>query len=306
MTDATAIPAAIVTFHPDSGWPDRLSEVSREHARIVVVDNSTLPEARRHIASIVAATPGATLHSLPSNPGIGAALNLAFSTLAGEGHACAVAYDQDSTPEPGFAAAITATVSAHPRAAVIGANWTDPRRPGSSALFLRPGHPFGLGFRRIRAEHDLTGLFCVITSGACFDLDVWRSLNGFDAGLFLDLVDTDFCLRARDAGYDIAASAQARLLHHRGDKRTVRLLGHDFHPAHAPAFRLRCLSRNRMVLFRRRQLRPLAWSTYELAYGSKLLLDALLLEDRRLVRLAAMLRGTCEGLLNRTGPLRPE
>lgn len=300
------IPAAIVTYHPDRAWPERLDAVLREHPRVLVVDNSTSSPARDFVTTVVSSRPRVVLHSLPSNPGIGTALNLAFATLADEGHARAVAYDQDSTPEPGFAAAITSTASAHPRAAVIGANWTDPRRPGSPALFLRPAQPFGLGFRRIRAEHDLTGLLCVITSGACFDLEVWRSLNGFDAGLFLDLVDTDFCLRARDAGYDIAACAQARLLHHRGDKRTVRLLGHDFHPAHTPAFRLRCLSRNRMVLFRRRRLRPMAWSTYELAYGSKLLLDALLLEDRRLIRLASMLRGTCEGLLNRTGPLRPE
>jgi rhamnosyltransferase len=162
-----------------------------------------------------------------------------------------------------------------------------------------------LCFRRVPADHDLAGLLCVITSGSLFDLCIWRRLGGFDAGLFLDLVDTDYCLRARRAGHEIAASARATLLHHRGEKRPVRFLGRDHHPAHTPPFRLRCLTRNRLLLFRRNRLRPVAWTAYELAYAFKLATDALLFEPRKLARFAAMLRGARDGLLGRTGPVRP-
>ncbi|MBC8011122.1 MAG: hypothetical protein H7067_13620, partial [Burkholderiales bacterium] len=191
------------------------------------------------------------------------------------------------------------------RAAVIGANWTDPRRPGRPALFLRAAGPDGLGFRRTPATQDLSDLLCVITSGALFDLAIWRSLDGFAADLFLDLVDTDYCLRARRAGHDVAASAAARLDHHRGEKRPARLLGRTFHPAHTPPFRLRCLSRNRILLFRRLRLRPVAWVLYELAYAAKLFADALLFEDRKANRLAAMAAGTLDGLMGRSGPILP-
>ncbi len=299
------IPAVVVTFHPDAAWPARLDAVLREHPRVLVVDNSTAPAARAFVASTLASRPGASLLALPDNPGIGAALNLAFSRLADEGHARAVAFDQDSSPAPGFAAALAATAASFPRAAVVGANWTDPRRPGQPALFLRPAGPLRLGFSRVPATHDLAGLLCVITSGALFDLATWRALDGFDADLFLDLVDTDYCLRARAAGHDIAASAAARLLHHRGEKRPARLLGRVFHPAHTPPFRLRCLTRNRLLLFRRHRLRPAAWTTYETAYAFKLLADALLFEDRKLARLAAMARGFADGLLGRVGPVAP-
>jgi rhamnosyltransferase len=299
------IPAAVVTFHPDAGWPARLDTLLREHPRVVVVDNSTAPAARDVVAKTLSSRPGASLLSLSDNPGIGAALNLAFATLATEGHSRAVAYDQDSTPASGFAAALAATATAHPHAAVIGANWTDPRRPGRPALFLRPAPPLGLGFRRVPATRDLEGLLCVITSGSLFDLGVWRELDGFDASLFLDLVDTDYCLRARRAGHDIAASAAAGLQHHRGEKRVVRLLGRDFHPAHTPPFRLRCLTRNRLLLFRRHRLRPFAWVLYECGYGAKLLADALLFERSKGQRLAAMSRGALDGLLGRSGPVRP-
>lgn len=298
------IPAVIVTYHPDPEWPARLAAVRREHARILVVDNSTEPEARNRVTNTAAAIPGTAVLSLLGNPGIGAALNLAFSTLAAEGHARAVAYDQDSTPAPGFAAALAATSAALPRAAVIGANWTDPRRPGRPALFLRPGFPMNLGFRRVPADQDLSGLLCVITSGSLFDLSAWRALGGFAEELFLDLVDTDYCLRARRAGHDIAASNAARLLHHRGEKKAVRFLGHVFHPAHTPAFRLYCLSRNRLLLLRRHRLRPIAWTLYESAYALKLTFDALFLENDTTKRLVAILRGTFHGLLGWAGPVR--
>jgi rhamnosyltransferase len=299
------IPAAIVTFHPDTAWPARLDAVLREHPRVVVVDNSTSAEGRAFVSAIIAARAGASLHALSENPGIGAALNLAFSALADEGHARAVAYDQDSTPAPGFAAALSATATAMPHAAVIGANWIDPRRPDRPALFLHAAGPFGFGFRRIAATRDLSDLLCVITSGSLFDLAVWRALGGFDERLFLDLVDTEYCLRARLAGHDIAAAATARLEHHRGEKHPVRLLGRDFYPAHTPPFRLRCLSRNRILIFRRLRLRPLAWVFYELAYAAKLLADSLFLENRKIARLSAMLEGTWDGLRKRSGPVRP-
>lgn len=298
------IPAIIVSHHPDPEWPARLAAVRREHARILVVDNSTDPEARNRVMNTAASIPGATVLSLPQNPGIGAALNLAFSTLADEGHTRAVAYDQDSTPAPGFAAALAATCVALPRAAVIGANWTDPRRPGRPALFLRPGFPLSLGFHRVPADHDLSGLLCVITSGSLFDLSAWRTLGGFAEELFLDLVDTDYCLRARRAGHDIAACASAGLLHHRGEKQPVRFLGRVFYPAHTPAFRLYCLSRNRILVFRRHRLTPVAWTAYECAYAFKIGFDALFLENNRVARLIAIARGTWDGLLNKSGPVR--
>lgn len=299
------IPAAVVTFHPDEGWPARLDAVLREHPRVIVVDNSTSTEAREFVTATLSTRPGASRIALSDNPGIGAALNLAFASLSTEGHARAVAYDQDSTPAPGFAEALAATAAAQPRAAVVGANWTDPRRPGRPALFLRPAALLGLCFRRVPADHDLAGLLCVITSGSLFDLSIWRRLGGFDAGLFLDLVDSDYCLRARRAGHDIVACAHAALLHHRGEKRPVRVLGRDYHPAHTPPFRLRCLTRNRLLLFRRNRLRPLAWTVYELAYAFKLVIDALLFEPRKPARFAAMLCGARDGLLGRTGPVRP-
>lgn len=299
------IPAAVVTFHPDTDWPTRLDAVLREHPRVTVVDNSTNSSAQAFVAKTAASRRRCQLRQLPDNPGIGAALNHAFSALTTEGHDVAVAYDQDSSPAPGFSAALSATAAAIPGAAVIGANWTDPRHPGRPARFLRPSLPFGLCFSRTPAICDLSGLLCVITSGSRFDLRIWTTLGGFDEGLFLDLVDTDFCLRARAAGHVIAASAAARLEHHRGEKETVRLLGYDFHPAFTPPFRLRCLSRNRILIFRRRRLRPLAWTLYDTLYGVKLAADALLLEDQKLARIGAMLRGTWDGLRNRAGPVRP-
>ena len=44
--------------------------------------------------------------------------------------------------------------------------------------------------------------FC-ITSASCTNLDIWKSIGGFDEKLFIDFVDNDYCKRLRLKGLEI-------------------------------------------------------------------------------------------------------
>lgn len=292
--------AVVVTYFPDPGFASRLAAITREAAPVLVIDNSADPAVHARLAALCASARCEFLAS-PANVGLATALNRGFAHLRARGLFWALAFDQDSTPAPGFAAALHATAARHPAAAAIGANWTDEARPGTPSRHLRPR--FGLGFQRRPATADLPDVTCVITSGTLFALPVWHALGGFDAPLFLDLVDTEFCLRARAAGHRIAVAAAARLAHRRGAKHPVRFLGRTFWPAAMPPRRLRGLFRNRLLVAARHGWRAPHWVAFECAYAAKILAEIALLERDKTAKLAACFHGTWDGLLGVDGPV---
>ena len=299
-------PAAVtVTYEPDPAWPGRLHAICRLSSRCIVVDNSLTPDARAFVHRTVEEIEGAELITNSGNPGLGRALNQGFGVLHAAGHPWVIAFDQDSTPHPGLADALLATATAGARpVAVAGANWQDTNRPGFASRHLCAAAPFGCGFHRLIADRDVTDVVCVITSGSLFSTKAWHELGGFDEMLFLDLVDTDFCLRARRAGWVIAVSAAAGLDHQRGAKQPVRFLGRTYFPSFISPSRLRGLWCNQLRLLRRHGWRERAWVAYEMVYAAKLIADIVLLEDQKAAKLAACVRGTWHGLVGRVAPVR--
>lgn len=285
---------AVVTYFPDALFPERLAAICRETAPVIVVDNSADAAVAAALRA-ACALHGATLHENARNAGLGAALNTAAALLAVAGAERMVAFDQDSTPAPGFAAALLAAAGGEARC-LVGANWHEEARDNHPSRHLRPHPVVPLLFTRVAADRDLEGVTCVITSGLMAPLQVLRELGGFDEPLFLDLVDTDLCLRARRAGIPVRVAAGARLAHRRGAKRPARFLGGTWWPAHMPANRLRLLFENRVRLIRRDGLRVPHWAVFEIAHSVKMLAEILCLEDRKAAKLAACARGALAGL----------
>lgn len=323
-----SVPGIIVTYFPDEGFAQRLAAIARETSLLIVVDNSADDATHLRLRKLCAEH-RAQLIENAENVGLGGALNQAFEQLKNETE-WALAFDQDSTPEPGFVEASLLAAGAtgpelevarasrpcshqstgkmpvppqSPWPAAVGANWRDEARPENLARHLRPHRDLPLCFERSPAETDLDRVTCVITSGTLFHVPTWRRLGGFDAALFLDLVDTDFCLRARAHGYDVRVAAAAKLRHRRGDKLPVQFCGITFWPAFMPETRLHYLFRNRVRLFLRHAWRFPHWAVYEVVYAAKILANVIFLEDRKAAKLAACLRGTWDGLLGRTGRL---
>lgn len=55
-----------------------------------------------------------------------------------------------------------------------------------------------------------------ITSGMLLNLAIWQKTGGFDEALFIDSVDTEYCLRASTRGYKIILFANVYILHEIG------------------------------------------------------------------------------------------
>jgi rhamnosyltransferase len=301
--DRPAVGGVIVTYHPDAALETRIRAIQAEVTSLIVVDNTASPEVRTRLAAI-AESRGIEIIYHDENLGIGRALNVGFGWLAERGFAWAIAFDQDSVPAPGFTAALLrAAETQGARAGIVGANWCVVARPDRPARHLKRHRVPGL-FRRVPAATDIPDATCVIASGSLFNLAAWRAVGGFDDSLFLDLVDSDICLRMRAEGFAVRVAAGARLSHHRGAKREVRLGGRSWWPAHMPESRLYYLFRNRVLLVGRQLGRTPHWVAFELTYAAKIIAEITFLEDRKLTKLAACARGTWDGLLGRRGRIR--
>lgn len=141
--------------------------------------------------------------------GFGANHNAAFARqVPGEGYFCVV--NPDVRVEPGVLARLVETLSAHPKAAVVGPRVRDQagRVQNSSRRVPTPGrllrrvtrrlphldYPLGSGWRQV---DWVAGMFMVFPSR------VFADLRGFDERYFLYYEDVDLCCRAHIGGYDV-------------------------------------------------------------------------------------------------------
>jgi rhamnosyltransferase len=294
-------PGIVVTYFPAGDFAARLAGIVRETSSVIVADNTTDAHARENVRRITAEA-GAEWLPQDGNRGTGGGLNAGFALLADRGHATAVAFDQDSIPGPGCIAALRKAAGERPRTAVVGSNWRDAARPEVPSRHLVGGAGFRPWFRRAAAEVDLDDVAFVISSGSLFDLVAWRELGGFREDLFLDLVDTEYCLRARAAGWRVRVAADAVLQHNRGAKQPVRRFGRTWWPAFMPPERVRLVVRNRVWLILRHGWTRWPWTAFEMTHTAFLLFSAIVLENNRRAKTTAVLLGLLDGMRCRLGP----
>lgn len=302
-TDVPRMAAVVVTFHPDEGMMDRLSALTRECTRVIVVDNgSDLAISSRLASDRVEVIP------LGRNRGLAAALNIGLRRAVELGYQWAVTFDQDSTPQPGMVAALWRTRQRFPtpeRVAVVGPRLQEERIRHEDHRWVAPHERWRWWFRRVPCrERDLAGVAFVITSGALMDLRAFAKIGPMDDGLFIDYIDHDYCLRARRLGFEIMVSAEALLTHNLGTKREFTVAGRTVRPTFHSALRLRYMFRNRWTVWHRHAKQFPHWAAFDLIYSHYNLLRILAFEDQRGRKLIAVIRGTWDGVRGKTGEIQ--
>jgi rhamnosyltransferase len=294
--------AVIVTYQPSvESLLKMLVPLSSAVDGMVVVDNasSNLEEAR-----IREAFPALLLMKLEANKGIAAAQNEGIAVARSLGHAFVLLLDQDSVPQDGMVRTLHDTLArlklqGH-RVACVGPRT---RLPGSHELsaFM----PLG-GFRR-RQEicHDATAAVecdALMSSGTLIPIDVIDEVGGMEEGLFIDQVDTEWCLRARSKGYRVFGACGAVLEHRLGE--TVRRFWAGRWrrlPRHKP-FRYYYIFRNTILLARRDYV-SLRWLFFNLRWLAALFVLYGVFTRTRTGELGMMLKGTVHGMRGVTGKL---
>lgn len=228
--DMSKIIAIVVTYYPNYKTLKTLIEtVIPQVDRVVIIDNAT-PEL---CAEDLQFSYSVELIVNSSNLGVATAYNQGVSIAQRNEASHIVLFDQDSCPATNM---IDVLLHAWRQAkgeglkvAALGPNYKD-----TKGMYQSPFVKIkGLGLARVECNAgESVEVDHLISSGCLIDLETLRDIGPFEEQLFIDYVDTEWCLRARKKGYLLLGVGDADMQHSLGDN-YLRFL-HKRIPAHSP------------------------------------------------------------------------
>lgn len=296
-------PGLIITFNPQPDFFSALAFFYTQLDQLILVDNGSNPEARRQMEQEAQRRKSSLVVLFnETNLGIATALNQGFKWAIEKGFDCLLTFDQDSYPATGMVPIMLEVYSTHSkdgRLAVVAPVVMDPL-VNIQARFLRPKNR--LLYERVSCDgHVLENVTYVITSGSLYNLAAYQQIGPFRDDFFIDYVDTEYCLRAKQCGYRIEVACNARLNHRQGERQKRSVWGQDHYPTFHSPLRWYFKSRNRIPMLRKYALRFPHWFLYEVVATFYGFLKMLLFEPQKLAKLRAFFLGTLDGIRGRMG-----
>lgn len=295
----------IITFNPSDNLFSNINTFFDQLDHLVIIDNNSNldnrllleQEASRRSSSL-------TIIFNDINLGVATALNQAFQWGINHGYEGIVTFDQDSLPAPDMVHELLQAYNSHPnreQIIIVAPRVEDPLA-GIRIRYLRARNIFS--FERIFCDGSvIEDISVVITSGALNSLEAYSKIGAFRDDFFVDYVDTEYCLRARQHGYEIIVACHAVLQHRLGNQQIKHIGPFTMHPTFHSPLRWYYINRNRVPMLRLYALRFPYWMFYDLMAGSYALLKVILFEDRKLKKTLALILGLFDGFAKRMGPI---
>jgi rhamnosyltransferase len=280
-TDTPDIAAVFVSYHCTEALLLNVTEILKQVAFVVVVDNGS-SESSAGTLQAIERLDRVSLVRLGVNAGIARALNVAMQAAADRGCEWVLTMDQDSRPGENLARGLLADLGHYSEPVAIVAPMMIDAAEGTIIQGWVP-------------PPELAGKACPIdvcmTSGALTNTRIWAQAGGFNEPYFIDYVDHEFCLRCHDVGALVLQSFNASIYHHLGQREPHRLGRWKYYATHHSAWRRYFITRNRLHLWGAfwRRHRP-----YILKDMKAMLFETvkiLAVEDHKLAKLGAMARG---------------
>lgn len=284
---AQSVCAVIVTYHPAPEMVENIEAILSQVQGLVVVDNGSHGEELKRLRR---AQKDLKFHLIENgdNLGIAAALNQGVHWAKLNSYPWVVLFDQDSRITPGFIHQMLATWESHPERERLG------------AIHPKYVHPdTGVEPEVYRAKDG--GPVTSMTSGALMPTWIFDKVGLFAANYFIDLVDCEYSLRIRSAGFLLADSREAVLLHTAGSPKRIGILGFSFGPTHHSAMRRYYISRNRVVVYRKYFWAFPRWTLHSFYESVRETAKCFLAEKDRVRKLRNFALGTWDGLTGRMG-----
>lgn len=220
--------ALVVGFQPELDVLEKLlATLLQEASLVILADNGGCeelfvrhPELRKRVQHL----------PMGGNQGLGEALNRGFDFAATRDCQYVATFDQDSEPPIGM---LSRLVQTHleldrqgVRCAAVGPTYFD-RREGAAKKFPLYREVNGkiarLGQTVPLDPGSLQAVDVLITSGMMVSMAAWSAGLKYDSKLFVDYTDTDWCFRARAAGYRLFVDLRCEMGHAMSDAPPVRV-----------------------------------------------------------------------------------
>ena len=284
---AKSVCAVIITYHPSASMVANISQVLAQVQELVVVDNGSRVE---ELEPLRARKQSLGFHVIENgeNRSWGAGLNQGVRWAKCQGYSWVILFDQDSRITDGFVVQMFSAWESHPDRERVGSvhpRYADPET-GIEAPVPRAGDGSPV---------------LPMTSGALMPVWIFDRIGWFASEYFVDLVDWEYCFRIRAAGFIVADSRRATLLHAAGNPTRTTVLGRTYHPSHHSAIRRYYISRNYIAFCRKYFF---IFPGGVLSCVCKHLRDTtvcLITEKDRALKFRNFLLGTWDGLTRRMG-----
>ena len=280
--------AVIVTYNCSAALARNVELLRPQVGRLLIVDNGSGRESLALLEEIHRYCACEIIYN-GANLGIAAALNLGVDYAARNGYEWLTTFDQDSEMPEDFVKCLLQTFEEATPNEMVG--MVLPRYVDTSTGVEVPQ-------MNLRAGTLIIG----ITSGSLTRLDVFRSCGRFEEKLFIDGVDTEFCLRINWMGWRIIESDRAILRHALGHTTSRNLpMGRKLLTSNHSAARRYYMARNRMYLWIKYLVRYPQWTFGDMRRTGWEILTIILMESGKFNKIAFTARGFSDALLGRFG-----
>ncbi|MFN1620001.1 glycosyltransferase family 2 protein [Vibrio rotiferianus] len=290
----------IVTYNPQEQLLDNVREIMNSIDKLVIVDNT---EYRSPIINILSETyPSSRFLVLWNNcnDGIAKALNDGCLHLLNNGFDVALLLDQDSYVDNESIKSLYSLMKVEHKA-VITSPQICTKNFSKQPLYIT--YDGGVFIKRKGVYSKPLPVLFNITSGSLLCLNKWKDLGAFDERLFIELVDTEYGLRANKEGYKVIIDSNSQLVQEYGDLSKKKFFGVTFFPTNHSPLRYYYLTRNRFILYREYLGCYPGYVLWDLVSMAKNIFVILFLECNRMQKLSYMIKGFKDFLLHRTGKL---
>lgn len=133
-----------------------------------------------------------------------------------------------------------------------------------------------------------------ITSASLINIQLCRNLDYFDVKMFIDLVDFEYCIRVRKAGYKILRANKVALIHQLGNLKVYNIFGKDINVTNHSVIRNYYHARNAVYYLKKHNDYVSSKDIY-LRLCIKII-KILIFEKSKIPKLRAILSGVKTGL----------
>lgn len=230
------VAAIIVSYNPDNNLLDSINLLINQVERIIIVDNGSEVEKKKNI-NLIRDIDKEKIEVIfnEENLGIATALNIGVRSALKQGYKWILTMDQDSKVSKNMVEKMLEvynSIDEKERKDILSIfpNFVDER------------------VQSIEENSDMDAYEYVdadITSGNLLRAEVFDKVGFFDDSLFIDLVDTDFCMRLNEKSIKMIKVRDAILYHSLGESQSVKSIFGKFNTSNHSALRRYYMTRNR-------------------------------------------------------------
>lgn len=236
------VAAIIVSYNPDKNLLDSVNLLISQVEKIIIVDNGSIEEKRKDISSIKDIdNERIEIIFNEENLGIATALNIGVREALKQGFNWILTMDQDSKASKDMVEKMFEVYN----------NIDEKERKSILSIFPN------FVDKRIQSieENSVMNTYeyvdADITSGNLVNAEVFDKVGFFDDSLFIDLVDTDFCMRLNEKNIKMIKVRDAILYHSLGESQSVKSILGKFNTSNHSALRRYYMTRNRFYIWER-------------------------------------------------------